>query len=150
MIQLTSNKKFRDNKILQTWVMNQTDLLMKSFRSSQDQVTILKESHSYTRRSSTIFFIRTNNTLLVTTVPSNWLHQFPAQLKEKLLLLLNLYFQEPVLDHSCLWQLQKRLPNFASSLTSLLVFVSLTEISERVVLVLNLSLTSSIIQLDHS
>ena len=123
---------------------------MKLFPSSQDLETILKESLFCTRRFSTIFFTRTSNTLLVTIVPLSWLHPSQAQLKEKLRLLLNLYFQEPVLDHSCLWLLQKRLPNFVSSLTSLLVSVSSTEISERVVLVLNLSLTSSIIQLDHS
>lgn len=150
MIQHMSNKKFRDNKILLIWVMKVTGLLTKSFPSNQDQVTILRELHSCTRRFSIIYCIRINSILLVTTVPLNWLHLFLVQLKGKLLLLSNLYFQEPVLDHLCLWQLQKRLPNFVNSLISLSVSVYSTEISARVVLVLNPSLTSSTIQLDHS
>ena len=130
--------------------MRVIDSLMKSFLSNQDLETILKELHFYTRKFSTISCIRTNNISLVTTVPSSSLHQFQALLKEKLLLLLNLSFQEQVLDHLYPSQPQKRLPNSANSPISLSVSDCSTETLVKVVLVLNHSLISSTIQLDLS
>ena len=130
--------------------MKVTDSLMKSFLSNQDLEMILKESLFYTRKFSTISCIRTSNTLLETTVPLNSLLQSQAPSKEKLLLLLNLSFQELVSDHLYHSQPQKRLPNSVSSPTLSLVSDFSTETLVKVVSVLNHSLISSIIQQDLS
>ena len=63
MIQLMLDKKFKDNKTLPIYPMSQTDLSMRLSVLSLDLETISKVSPFFTKKSSTTFSIRINNTL---------------------------------------------------------------------------------------
>ena len=143
------SKKFKDNKTLPIWVMSLIDLLMKLSALSQGQEMILKESPFFTRKSSITYYIRISNTSLVIILPSSLQLQFQTPLREKLLLLLNPFCQELVSDHSFLWLHLKKLPSYASFPILWLESDFSIEILVKVVLVLNHSLISLIIQPDH-
>ena len=66
-ILLTSNKKCNGNRILQICRTSQTALSTKLSVSNLDQETTLKESPSFTRKSSTTSCTKTSSTLSVTT-----------------------------------------------------------------------------------